>query len=178
MTKATVTVPYLLADGDDAYAALWRFLLELDLVAEVHADELSVDEPLLWMIADQRAATVTVRDHQYVRILDVPASLEARRYGAPGAIALEVDDPLGLAEGRYRLDVDRSGRGSVSTWGDEAVPEGTVRLSLGIEELSAVYLGGVSLATLAAAGRVRTDDVAGAARVFGWHTAPRLSIWY
>ncbi len=45
-------------------------------------------------------------------------------------------------------------------------------------ELSAVYLGGVSLATLAAARRVQSGDIEAAARVFGWHTAPRLSIWY
>jgi predicted acetyltransferase len=182
MTKATVRVSYLLADGDDAYAALWRFLLELDLVSEVDADELAVDEPLLWMIADQRAATVTVRDHQYVRILDVPASLEARRYGGAGLLALEVTDQLGHAAGRYLLDVDADGHGSVSEWdasaADGPAPDGAVRVSLGVEELSAVYLGGVSLATLAAAGRVSTDDVAAAARVFGWHTAPRLSIWY
>lgn len=177
-TKATVQVGYLLAETDDAYAALWRFLLELDLVAEVHADELSVDEPLRWMIADQRAATVTLRDHQYVRILDVKAALEARRFGAPGAVALDVTDPLGHAAGRYVLEVDNGGRGTVTTWETEAVPDGAIEVSLGIGELSAAYLGGVSLATLAAAGRVKSADASAAARVFAWHIAPRLSIWY
>jgi predicted acetyltransferase len=176
-TKATVHVAYLLADGDDAYAALWRFLLELDLVAEVHADELGVDEPLRWMIADQRAATVTVRDHQYVRILDVPAALEVRRFGAPGILALDVSDALGHAAGRYVLEVDADGAGRVRAWEGEA-PAGAVEVSLGIEELSAVYLGGVSLATLAAAGRVRSSDTDAAARMLAWHAAPRLSIWY
>jgi hypothetical protein len=47
-----------------------------------------------------------------------------------------------------------------------------------VQELSAAYLGGVSLTTLAAAGRVESTDAAVAARVFGWHVAPRLSIWY
>ncbi|MBD8024757.1 GNAT family N-acetyltransferase [Microbacterium gallinarum] len=178
-TKASVHVGYLLAETDDAYAALWRFLLELDLVAEVNAGELSVDEPLRWMIADQRAATVTLRDHQYVRILDVPAALEGRRYGAPGALALDVTDVLGHAGGRFLLTVDDGGRGTVSTWSDgAAAPDGAVEVSLGIEELSAAYLGGVSLATLAAAGRVRSTDASAAARVFSWHVAPRLSIWY
>lgn len=176
-TKATVQVVYLLADGADAYAALWRFLLELDLVAEVHADELSVDEPLRWMIADQRAATVTLRDHQYVRILDVTAALEVRRYAAPGVLALEVADALGHAAGRFLLEAGADGTGRVRAWEGEA-PAEAVEVSLGIEELSAAYLGGVSLATLAAAGRVHTADAAAAARVFSWHTAPRLSIWY
>nr|BFF12095.1 hypothetical protein GCM10025699_33980 [Microbacterium flavescens] len=172
-TKASVNVAYLLAETDDAYAALWRFLLELDLVAEVNAGELSVDEPLRWMIADQRAATVTLRDHQYVRILDVPTALEARRYGAPGTLALDVSDALGHAGGRFVLTVDGDGHGTVSSWDDgAAAPDGSVEVALGIEELSAAYLGGVSLATLAAAGRVRSTDASPAARVFAWHTAP------
>lgn len=184
-TKATVAVHYLLTETDDAYAALWRFLLELDLVAEVHAGELSVDEPLLWMIADQRAAKISVRDHQYVRILDVVAALETRRYGGPGTLVLDVSDPLGIAAGRYLLEVDESGAGRVRSLGDEVVDG--VSVTLGVAELSATYLGGVSLATLAAAGRVTVTDAAAeasenalamATRVLGWHTAPGLSIWY
>ena len=177
-TKATVTVHYLLAENEEAYAALWRFLLELDLVAEVHANELSTDEPLLWMVADQRAATVTVRDHQYVRILDVPAALGARRYSAPGRLLLDVSDPLGIAEGRYLLDVDGEGSATVARLAADDAPEGVIEVTLGIAELSAVYLGGVSLATLASARRVSTPDAATAARVLSWHVAPRLSIWY
>jgi predicted acetyltransferase len=188
-TKGTVTVHYLVAETDDAYAALWRFLLELDLVAEVHASELSVDEPLLWMIADQRAAKVTVRDHQYVRVLDVLAALESRRFGAPGRLLFDVSDPLDLAGGRYLLEADEAGAGRVQLLGDEETPD-AVTVALGITELSAVYLGGVSLATLAAAGRVtvtdassgasadRFDALATATRVLSWHVAPRLSIWY
>lgn len=186
-TKATVGVHYLLAETDDAYAALWRFLLELDLVAEVNAGELSTSEPLLWMIADQRAAKVTVRDHQYVRIIDVVAALETRRYGAPGTVLLDVADPLGIAAGRFLLEVDDHGAGRVrSLRDDERADAATV--TLGVAELSATYLGGVSPATLAAAGRVTatgtgdeasvSDAIALATRVLSWHTAPRLSIWY
>ncbi|GAA1940273.1 GNAT family N-acetyltransferase [Microbacterium aoyamense] len=176
-TKSTVTVSYLVAETDDAYAALWRFLLELDLIGEVNAILQSVAEPLLWMIADQRAATVTVTDHQYVRILDVPVALEARTFGASGVLALDVTDSLGFAQGRWLLTVDAAGSGSVVPL-DGAAPAGAVEVALGVEELSAVYLGGVSLATLAAAGRVTSTDVAAASRVFGWHVPPRLSIWY
>ncbi|MET0813500.1 MAG: GNAT family N-acetyltransferase [Microbacterium sp.] len=176
-TKSTVTIEYLLAETDDAYAALWRFVLELDLIAEVRAYLLSVAEPLLWMISDQRAATVTVSDHQYVRILDVPVALAARTYGGSGVLALDVTDPLGFTTGRWLLTVDASGRGEVIPLEGPA-PDDAVEVSLGIAELSAVYLGGVSLATLAAAGRVSSTDAASAARVFGWHVPPRLSIWY
>ena len=86
---------------------------------------------------------------------------------------------LGHAGGRFLLTVGDDGRGTVSTWSDgAAAPADVVEVSLGIEELSAAYLGGVSLATLAAAGRVRSTDASAAARVFSWHVAPRLSIWY
>lgn len=174
--SSRVDVLYLLAETPDAYAALWRFFVELDLIGEVRADELAVDEPLLWMISDQRAATVTVRDHQYVRILDVKAALEARRYDAPGRLLLEISDPLGHAAGRWLLDVDADGTGTVTR--AAADQEDAVAVRLGVTELSAAYLGGVSLATLVDAGRVETTDAAAAARVLGWHRAPRLSFWY
>ncbi|MDQ2699252.1 MAG: sterol carrier protein domain-containing protein, partial [Actinomycetota bacterium] len=173
--NSTAHLHYLLAEDRDAYAALWRFLIELDLIGQFHATELSVDEPLLWMISDQRAARVTVTDHHYVRILDVPAALSARRYGAPGRLLLEVDDPLGHAAGRWLLEVGEDGTGTVSE-ASGALEGSTVRL--GVAELSAAYLGGVSLATLADAGRVEAADPQLAARVFGWYRAPRLSYWY
>jgi len=177
--RSTATVSLLLAENPDAHAALWRFVLGLDLIGEVRASELSVDEPLRWMIADQRAAHVEVVDHHYVRILDVPAALEARRYGAPGVLALDVTDPLGITGGRWLLDVDDDGRGVVEAWPDgAAAPAGATTVALGVTELAIAYLGGVSLATLVAAGRATTSDPAHAARVLGWHEAPRLSFWY
>lgn len=175
--RSTVHVSYLLADGPDAYAALWRFFVQMDLIGEVRANELALDEPLLWMISDQRAATITVRDHQYVRLLDVPAALERRRYGAPGVLALDVSDPLDIAGGRFMLRVDEAGWGTVTPWDGDA-PEGAVTVRLGVTELSAAYLGSVSLATLAAAGRVQATDAEAAARVMSWHHAARLSFWY
>lgn len=175
--RNSVTVSYLLAEDAEAYAALWRFLLEMDLIGTVHAGELSVDEPLLWMIADQRAARVTVKDHQYLRLLDVAAALEARRYGASGSLGIDVADPLGIAGGRFLLTVDDDGRGAVRPWDDDA-PVDVVSVQLGIAELAAVYLGSVSLGTLARAGRVQSSDATAAAGVLSWPVAARLSFWY
>lgn len=175
-TKSTVSLEYLLAETSDAYAALWRFFVELDLVGTVEASEQAADEPVLWMISDQRAATVTARDHQYLRILDVPAALEARSYGAPGVLALEVADPLGISGGRFVLTVGDDLRGVVEE--TAGIPEGAVRVALGTTELSAAYLGGVSIATLEIAGRATSTDAVTASRILGWHRAPRLSFWY
>ncbi|MCX6501016.1 MAG: GNAT family N-acetyltransferase [Microbacterium sp.] len=175
-TKSRVDVQSLITDGDDAYAALWRFFVELDLVQIVHAAELSIDEPLLWMLTDRRAATVTVYDHHYVRILDVPAALQARRYRRSGRILLVITDPLGIAEGRFVMTVDDDGTAVVVPAGARATA--TITVEAGIAELSALLLGQVSARVLAAAGRIRATDAAAFDDVFRWDPPARLSYWY
>lgn len=175
-TKATAKVEALVATTDDAYAALWRYLCDLDLVSRIHAELCTVDEPVLWMIDDYRAASVRVFDHHYLRILDVPAALEARRYGLPAALVIEVDDPLGISSGRYLLTVGGEGRARVERVAE--VPAGAATMRLGITELGAIYLGGVSPAVLARAGRLDADDLDLCTRVFAGTRTPRLSIWY
>lgn len=181
IVKGTAKVTILIAETDDAYAALWRFLLELDLVAHVHAELCSVDEPVLWMIGDRRAASVTVFDHQYLRIVDVPAALRARTYGAAGRVVLRVSDPLEIAAGDYLLTVDDHGAATVSaaTDADDAGrTAGAETLELSVVELAAVYLGGVSPETLGRAGRVRGTDLAAASRMFASTVVPRVGLWY
>lgn len=173
---STLDLGYLLAGTDEAYAGLWRFLLQLDLIGMVRASELAVDEPLWWMIADQRAASISVRDHQYLRILDVPAALGARRYDVADSVALEVTDPLDLAAGTFVLLVDESGEASVDIV-DEP-PLGIPLVRLGVADLSALLVGGVSAVTLARAGRLETEDAERIARLFQTTAAPRLSFWY
>ncbi|MET0672154.1 MAG: GNAT family N-acetyltransferase [Microbacterium pygmaeum] len=174
-TRGELTVSLLVADGPDAYRALWRFALEHDLIATVHAPLRSTDEPLRWMIADQRGATVTTREHGWLRILDVPAVLAAREYSAPASLVLRVTDPLGFADGSWRLEVGSDGAAEVGPVKD-AAPE--VTLSVG--DLSAIVLGGVRVSTLAAAGRVQAS--ASALRVlersFASADTPFLSLWY
>lgn len=172
---STVDVVQLLTVTDAAYAALWRFLLSMDLIGTVRAGELSVDEPLWWMLADQRAAHISVRDHQYVRILDVAAALGAREYAASDLIVIEVDDPLGIAGGRFLLDT--RGEAAVVTPVADAPADGLL-VRLGVAELSALLLGGVSAETLARAGRLDSADPRRVARVFSTTRAPRLGFWY
>jgi predicted acetyltransferase len=128
------------------------------------------------MITDMRAAKVTVWEHQYLRILDVPAVLEARGYLTDGEVVFEVSDPYGYAAGRWHLQV-RGGVGTVTPAGDVS---GVPTLELAVAELSAMYLGGVRSETLVSAGRMRgmmpstppsADQLLAAAPAF-------LSIWY
>lgn len=179
-TRSPLEVKAVLADGRDAYAALWRYVLEHDLIGTVTTTLRSLDEPLRWMIADQRALTVTERDHHWLRILDVERCLSARRYRVPGSVTFHVADSLGIADGAWHLSVDASGSGVVEKVDDGARVGGDPAVSLGISELSSLLLGGVTASTLLAAGRIETDvevarwlDLA-----FTPVTAPVLSYWY
>lgn len=176
-TEHTLTVNHLLTETSDAYAAIWRYLLDVPLVAKVKVEHQRTDEPVLWMITDMRAATVTVWEHQYLRILDVPAALEGRGYLSDGEVVFDVTDPYGYAAGRWLLQV-RDGVGSVTPAGETT---GAPALELGVAELSAMYLGGVRAETLVRAGRVREralDEVVTADSLFRATRSPFLGIWY
>lgn len=188
-TRNTLQVRALLADGDDAYAALWRFAIEHDLVGTVEAGLLSLDEPLRWMVDDVRALDVRRRDHEWIRVLDVPACLGARRYRRAGSALLEVTDPLGFCAGTWLLRVAEDGAATVTLEG-EGEGEGTTAqpgsaqeppsVGLTVVELGLLLLGGVRAATLRAAGRVRCTAEAAAwlDETLAPALPPRLSYWY
>lgn len=177
-TKNVVEVARLDAEDDDAAAALWRFLLGLDLVATLKAGLRPVDDPIRWLVADQRAAVETRSDHQWLRILNVPGALAGRAWTSDGELGLDVADPLGLAAGRY---VVRVSGGSARTDRVDELPSGMPLLRLGVAELSSLYLGGVSARTLAAAGRL-TELAPGSAdaadALLRSPATPWLSVWY
>lgn len=174
-------VQYLAAATDDAYAGLWRYLIEMDLVETVTAPLRSVDEAFVWQISDYRAARTTVqRDHLWTRILDVAAALEARRYSAPGRIVLDVSDDLGFADELVLLEIGADGRASASPLSGEA-PEDAAALSLSVADLSAIYLGGVTAASLVRAGRItelRPGSADATDAAFRSPVTPWLSIWF
>jgi len=148
---------------------LWSVLLDLDLMATVEVGNLPVDDALLRMLVDPRAALPRLGDNVWVRLLDVPAALAARRYAAPVDVVLEVADALLPANtGRWHLV---GGPGGATVTATDAPAD----LALDVRELGAAYLGGVSLAALATAGQVTEltpGSLAPAAVAFGWHQAP------
>lgn len=153
----TVTVEDLLAATPAAHAALWQHLLSLDIVDAVRAERRPLDDPLPELLHDRRRALASEgSDFLWARILDVPAAVAARGWlGPPGACVLEVHDDLGLASGRWLLDLDLD-RGADEPGRLAATPttrEADVVLDVGA--LSAAYLGETPLLGLHAAGRVR-----------------------
>ncbi len=170
-TQHELKVLTLVRATSEAYCGLWRFLLDMDLVSKVTAHLRPVDEPLRWLISDFRAVSITESDHLWVRILDVPAALEARSYASPGRIVMQVDDPHGFADGTWALDADAAGAATVTQVDEPA----TVRL--GVSALSSLLLGGVHATTLAAAGSVH-GDAARLDELFHSPVEPYLSIWF
>jgi predicted acetyltransferase len=135
-----------------AQAALWRFVLDIDLTGKVHAWNRPMDDPLRWMLADpRRLTTVGMGDFLWLRILDVPTALSARTYSLPGTLVLDVSDEFRKrTSGRYLIDAGPDGVEVRRAKKSDGEPD----IALGIADLGAVYLGGVQLSTLAAAGRV------------------------
>ncbi|NTW39194.1 MAG: GNAT family N-acetyltransferase, partial [Cellulomonadaceae bacterium] len=152
--------------------ALWGVLLDLDLMATVEAGGLAVDDAVLRLLVDPRAAEPRIADNVWVRLLDVRAALAARRYAAPVDVVLDVTDALVPANaGRWRV-VGGPEDAQVTASDDPA------DLALDVRELGAVWLGGVSLSALATAGLVteqRTGTLDRAAAAFSWPLAPVCS---
>lgn len=175
----TLTVEYLCAATDDALVGLWQYLLDHDLVTTVVAPMRPVDEVLPWLVANPRAVqTVARREHLWLRLLDVPAALSARRYAAADSVLLRVTDPLGLAAGAWMLTVGSDGSATVAVDGWE---HGAAVVDLGVAELGALMLGGSSADALRVAGRL-AEGTPGAARrldaVLRPARAPFLSYWF
>jgi predicted acetyltransferase len=161
----------LVAATTEAYAGLWRYLIEMDLVSTVTAHLRPVDEPLRWMLSDFRAMSITETDHLWVRVLDVPAALGARTYARAGRLVIHVDDPLGFADGTWALDVDGTGEATVTS-SDEPADATVTAAALG-----SLLLGGVRATTLAAAGTVQ-GDAERLDEMFRSPVEPFLSIWF
>lgn len=153
----TMEIVDLVAGTNAAYLDLWRFLGSIDLIDHVTWNEAPVDDPLTWALEDPRCIDSSdIRDMLWLRILDVPAALQARSFPVPGNLVLEVTDSLGLAGGTWVLESD-GGAAAVSDGSGQAP-----HLTLDIADLASVYLGAVSPVTLAAAGRIR-ENVPGSA---------------
>lgn len=170
LPKGSVLVLAQAATTTAASVALTRSLLSIDLMRTVRWWNQPVDSVLPHLLADPRHARTTVKDALHLRIVDVAAALAGRRYVVPLDVVLGVrDERLTWNDGSWRLTVDDTGTAKCAKVDDR--PE----ITLGVEELGAAFLGGTSLLSLAAAGRVETADAEALARVgagFGWPVAP------
>jgi predicted acetyltransferase len=169
----TVIVSESVAPDAAVAHALWSKLLDLDLTNRVEARMLAVDDPLLSLLVDLRIAAPQLQDNTWLRIIDLPAALAGRQYAAELDVVIEVtDDLISANAGRWRLQADAFAPAQVARC--ETDPD----LAIDIRDLGSAYLGGVTMAELAAAGLVQ-ERTAGslyrASTAFGWPVAPVAS---
>ncbi len=107
--KKKVEITKFAAVTPQAHVALWRVLLGMDLIEKV-VTWTHLDDVLPYLLTDPRLVRTTlVEDALWLRILDVPAVLEARSYAADLSVVLDVSDGVLGGGGRYELDV-RNGK--------------------------------------------------------------------
>lgn len=150
--KSVLEVREAVTTTPRALRELWRFLFEVDLVRTVKAFRQSVPNPLQHILLEPRALGLVVNDGLWVRIVDLPAALEGRRYGTADTLVLEVSDAFcPWNAGTWRVETAGepwSARARVAR--SDAPPD----LALSSTDLGALYLGGTRPSDLALAGRI------------------------
>ena len=169
--RARVHILDLIGSDVGVELALWRAALGIDLADSVIARGRPVDETLPLALTDARSARRSgIEDETWLRLLDVPAALAARRYGDADPVVVEVADPMFADNGgRYRV----SGDGAART-------DAPADIALDVSELAWVYLGGTPMTALAAAGRVTgaAEALRSADVLFGAHRAPWCGTYF
>ena len=175
LTDGVATASQLRALTRDAHVMLWDHLLRLDMMEHLVVERFWVDDPVQHLLADPRRLRHTPHDDLQVRIVDVVASLSARRYSREDTVVIEVrDDTCPDLEGRFRVEGGIEHAHAERTTADaDVVMDGAA--------LGAIYLGDTSVASLAAAGVVE-ERSAGAVRrasaMFAWQPRPHLTYMF
>jgi len=164
-----IAIQDLCATTSQAYAALWRFLLDQDLIRKFRRRMSPLDEPLHHLVQDPRAVQTELSDALWVRLVDLDRALAARRYSVDVDVVLGVTDEVcPWNTGRWRLSGGPDGAECSAT-------REPADLQLTSTELGAAYLGGPTLSALARAGRVgelTAGSLQRTATAMSWHTAP------
>jgi predicted acetyltransferase len=162
-------VESLIAASADAYATLWRYLIDVDLIARISAEARPIDEPLRFLLADSRQPKTRIDDGIWLRLVDVERALAGRRYAVEGRLVLRVRDAFcPWNDDHYELNGGPTNAACERCTDD---PD----LELSAADLAAVYLGGNRFHTLHQAGRVqelRRGALAQADAMFATDRAP------
>ena len=106
----------------EAHVALWHTVLSSDLVATVRSNKLVLDDPLPYLLTNQRVVrTTALNDGVWCNVRDVVGCFGARTYGTDDDVVVEVEGARwriggdGTRKVRTRPDVtlDRAALGSL-----------------------------------------------------------------
>lgn len=144
--------------------ALWLALAQMDLIEMLTSSMIAPDSPLLAALADSRAVRITgLEDWVWLRILDLPAAVEARAFDGDGSLRIAVDDRQGYIAGTWQLSV-AAGVGSV------ARTDGEPEVRLAADTLATLWLGATGAVQAADAGLIdgSRDAVLRLGRMLRW----------
>jgi len=149
----TVHVIEIIAATDRAHASLWSYLTNVDGCPETRAWNHALDDPLAMKIVEPRRIKHAAHfDALWILILDVVAALEARTYERDGTIRFNVENAFrGDVGGTYELTI-------IDGVGACTRVDGDVEVSLDLDVLGAIYLGGADASAYAAADRIRGNS--------------------
>jgi predicted acetyltransferase len=152
LSEGEVRIRELIPISDAGYRALWHYALDIDLFPIVKYWNNPIDDPLQSLVRNGRAvATTELGDGLWVRLVDLPAALQARTYSGSGSIVLGIADSFcDWNEGTYRMTIEDGVAKCerVATESDVAMDVGT---------LGALYMGGRDATSLARAGLIDGD---------------------
>lgn len=138
----------LIAVTSEAHAGLWHALLSIDLVGTILSRMSPIDDPLPFLLTDQRAFQTTgLSDGNWANLRNIATCLAARTYSTDDTFVVEVDG---------------------SRWAIDGGPDGAtckrVRtrpdLTMDHPSIGALLFGGVRPSLLAAGRRLEARDAA------------------
>jgi predicted acetyltransferase len=139
------------AATSEAHVALCRALLGLDLMETVVFGTHPAD-PLPYLLTDHRVARLThYEDDLWLRIMDIPRTLEARTYQTDVSAVIQISDGFRSDGGRFAFEV-HEGRARCAPTDAEA----DIRMDLDV--LGSLYLGAHKASSYAGANRLHTND--------------------
>jgi len=167
-TEGVVQIAEMMSTTPASHEAMWRYVTRIEMYPNVEYANQAVDDPLRWLLVDQRIARQRIKDALWLRILDVERALEGREYGSAGTLLVGIMDPLYEdISGTYLLEVTDGGATCRRV-------EAAAEVTMDIDVLASLYLGGHDVGSLARAGRIRFagEAEAKAHRMFKWDRSP------
>ena len=150
----TLNVLELVAATPVAAASLWHYALNRAMVRQISYLRYGPDETLPDLLVNPRAVQATLRDHLWLRIVDLDRTVPLRSYADAVHVTVAItDNGCPWNAGTWQLALGPDGGTACRT----AAP---AQLAMDIRELGAVFLGGTRLTRLAAAGLVTGEPAA------------------
>ena len=141
----------LMSTNDEAYLALWKFLLGVDRVNSYRASKRPIDDPFIWLLKHPDMMRKSLTSMHWVRIVDVVSALASRKYSTEDNLVIQIYDGF-CPWNQLRILLEAGNDGS-----NVSISSRFPDISLSTQEIASIFLGGAKLRTLAINGRVQEN---------------------